>query len=146
MSSDTAEEGTVVDTLQQANLKLCERFYDAIFGGDWEFIAASVTDDFVVIEAAGLPYGGEWKGVAGFQNLFTTMVTQHFDHLDIRIKGITANDDIGMAHFSLKGTARPTGRPVEVEVAEVTTIRDGKIAQLKPFYFDTKAISEAFAP
>lgn len=131
---------------QQANLELCSRFYDAIFAGDWDFIAASITPDFAVVEAAGLPYGGTWEGVAGFRELFGLMATKYFAELDIRRKALTANDDYAMAYFSLSATARPTGRRVEVEIAEVTTLENGKIRCLKPFYFDTQAIASAFAP
>lgn len=130
---------------QQANLDLSDRFYKALFAGDWTFIAANITEDFAVVEAPGLPYGGEWKGVPGFQKLFGAMATQHFEGLDIRMKAMCANDEYAMAYFALTGTARPTGRRIEVEVAEVTTFRDGKIARIKPFYYDTKAIAAAFA-
>jgi uncharacterized protein len=130
---------------QQANLELATRFYDAIFSGDWVFIGANVTDDFAVVEAEGLPYGGTWKGVPGFQKLFAAMGLEYFQDLDIQRKAVTANDEYAMAYFRLAGTARSTGRKVDIEVAEVTTFRDGKIACLKPFYFDTKAVAAAFA-
>ena len=91
-----------MSTRLQANLELSQRFYQAIFSGDWAFIAANTTDDFAVVEAAGLPYGGTWKGVEGFQKLFAAMGGEHFQDLDIQPRGITANDEIAMAPSTLE--------------------------------------------
>lgn len=131
---------------QQANLELAQRFYQAIFSGDSAFMTAHMTDDFCVVEAEGLPYGGTWKGLAGFQALFAKISTEHFEGVDIQVKTITANDDYAMSFFRFTGTARRTGRHVDFEIAEVLTLRDGKVACIKPFYFDTKAVAAACTP
>lgn len=129
---------------QQAKLALAGQFYASIFNGDWDFITQNTTEDFAVVEAASLPYGGDWKGVAGFQQLFAAMATEHYEDMQVEQKALMANDDYVMAYFSLSGKVRKTGKPIATEVTEVIEFRDGKIARLKAFYFDTKAMDDAF--
>ncbi|HKY93011.1 MAG TPA: nuclear transport factor 2 family protein [Nevskiaceae bacterium] len=131
---------------QQANLELAQRFYEAIFSADLPFMRAHVTDDFCVVEADGLPYGGTWKGLDGFQRLFAKITDEVFEGVDIQLQSIAANDTHAMSFFRFTGTARKTGRRVDFDIAEVVTIRDGKVACIKPFYFDTKAVAAACTP
>ena len=103
---------------EAANLALGEKFYTAIFAGDWDTIAANVTDDFVVVEADSMPYGGTWKGVEGFQKLFAEMSSVHFDNMKIQRKAMTASDDYLMLYFVLTGNVRKNGKLLSVEIAD----------------------------
>jgi len=124
---------------QQANLETLAGFYQAIFTGTGTSSGANITDDFAVVEAPGAALRRHLEGVPGFQKLFAAMGAEHFkdprhpaqdDHRERRIR-----------RWRTSRSPNAPGRqvpPGEVEVAELTSFRDGKIACLKPFYFDTK--------
>lgn len=128
----------------KSNLETAHQLYEAIFSGDWKTFDEVTTDDFAVIEADGMPYGGEWKGVDGFQKLFGAMNETYFSGLDIVQQTVMTDGERVVALFKLSGIAQPSGIEVDTEIAEVTEFKDGLVHRLKPFYWDTKAIAEAF--
>ncbi|MFJ8739750.1 nuclear transport factor 2 family protein [Embleya sp. NPDC127516] len=43
-------------------------------------------------------------------------------------------------------TARATGRVLDTWVMQMITIRNGLITEIRPFYWDTKAVDAALTP
>lgn len=131
--------------LSQTNLKFGKKFFHALFEGDWSYLAANITEDFTVHEAEGMPYKGEYKGITGFQSLLAEMTNTYFDNLDFKLLDMAASEERLMAHWRISGKVKSNGKPIDVEIAEITFLKNGKVDKIKPFYWDTKAISEAFS-
>ena len=53
-----------------------------------------------------------------------------------------AGDQV-IALSRMTAVAKPTGRLVEMHVAETFQVSDGKIAAVRPYYFDTAALLAA---
>ena len=101
-------------------------------------------DDFVVHEAGGLPFSGDYHGSQGFFELLNRMN----DVLELTAGPITTaplGDDTFAARFRLTFTSRASGKSVEVRLVEIYTVRDGRIAELDVSYKDPAAVAALLA-
>ncbi|MEV3924935.1 nuclear transport factor 2 family protein [Actinomadura coerulea] len=110
----------------------------ADFGG----MAAHLAPDVVIHQAPSLPYGGAWRGHDGFERFMAAMseAWRSLEFLDRR-QWVDGDTVVISNHGRL--TARATGRSIETTVLQRITVRDGLIAELWPFYWDTAAVSDA---
>lgn len=128
----------------QANVSTLKAFYDAIFSNDWAAVERLVTSDLVVYEADGLPYRGEYHGLAALQSLFATVVS-YWDDLKIEIQAITAGDGYAIGLLQFQGRSKTQGTAVSMPIAEVTQFKQGRISSIRPIYWDTWLVSQATA-
>ena len=131
-----------IESVDQANLALVQKFYGAIFKGDWGGVEQCVSEDIVVYEAQGLPYGGEYHGIQALQELFAQVVS-YWDDLNIEIKGVTAGDGYVVGVLQFSGSSKGTGQKISMPIAEISEFQNGRIASIKPVYWDTKTLSAA---
>jgi uncharacterized protein len=101
-------------------------------------------DDFVVHEAGGLPFSGDYHGSQGFFDLLNRMN----DVLELTVGPITSDplgDDAVAARFRLTFMSRASGESVEMGLVEIYTVRDGRIAELDVYYKDPAAVAALLA-
>ena len=101
-------------------------------------------DDFVVHEAGGLPFSGDYRGSQGFFELLNRMN----DVLELTVGPITTDplgDDAVAARFRLTFISRASGKSVEMGLVEIYTVRDGRIAELDVYYKDPAAVAALLA-
>jgi uncharacterized protein len=101
-------------------------------------------DDFVVHEAGGLPFSGDYHGSQGFLELLNKMN----DVLELTAGPVTTDplgDDAVAARFRLTFTARASGKSVQMGLVEIYTVRDGRIAELDVYYKDPAAVAALLA-
>jgi uncharacterized protein len=101
-------------------------------------------DDFVVHEAGGLPFSGDYHGWQGFFELLNRMN----DVLELTAGPITTDplgDDVVAARFRLRFISRASGESVEMGLVEIYTVRDGRIAELDVYYKDPAAVAAILA-
>jgi len=117
-------------------LAIVRRLYENARVGDWEAVAASMADDLVIHEAPALPYGGEWRGRHALRDLYTAVVG-HFDAPVIEQDALTS-DGVGnvVALVRLTTTSRRSGERVVHRIAEVNRVVQGKVVEMRIFYFD----------
>jgi len=96
--------------------------------------------------AESLPYGGEHVGHEGFMKMGEGFA----ETWDIIDGGAGGYADIGdgrvLAFYNPTFQSRATGRSVSFQMVEILTVRDGKIAELVPYYFDTVELVKTFTP
>jgi uncharacterized protein len=100
--------------------------------------------DFVVHEAGGLPFSGDYHGSQGFFELLNRMN----DVLELTAGPVTTDplgDDTVAARFRLTFTSRASGKSVEMGLVEIYTVRDGRIAELDVYYKDPAAVATLLA-
>jgi ketosteroid isomerase-like protein len=128
--------------------QVVEAFEDTIqtrwrTGAGIDAVLAYLDPDVEVIEAPSLPYSGVFEGHDGFRELSSRMAElwefapgKTFDYID---------DGTGRVMVLTLGRAiaKETGREVEWRLAELFTVRDGLIVEIRPFYWDTAAIVAA---
>jgi len=129
--------------LEDENRQVFVGCYEAARAGDWERFKSYLDPVVELHEAASLPYGGVCKGpdrvVACLQTMFSTWANVEFA-LDQMLVG----RDLGFVLFDVSFTARG-GAVVHIPVVELWRIRDAKLTEIRPFYFDTNAVRNALA-
>lgn len=106
-------------------------------------LAPYFAPDVVLHQAAALPYGGTWRGHAGMERFFLAM-SRTWERFDItEQRPPVCEGDTVVAHSRIRARARSTGRELEFPILQELLVRDGRIAAVRPFYWDTAAIAEA---
>jgi ketosteroid isomerase-like protein len=126
--------------MSSENVKVISGIYDGfILHKSLDTLFASLHPEVVVNEAASLPFGGTFKGIAGVQDLFGQMFAT-WDDLEIGVEKLFDGGDQVVALLRLTARAKATGTPVDMQLTELWTLREGKVVGLKPFYFDAGEI------
>jgi len=118
-------------------LTLIRNVYEWAPLGDFESIGRHVTDDFRILEADSLPFGGEYRGLEGWQSLYAHVLGM-FDDPEVTLHDVTVGEDHAIGIMTLSVTSKATGERGHFEICEVFELRDGKICGIKPYYFDTQ--------
>ena len=101
-------------------------------------------DEFVVHEAGGLPFSGDYHGSQGFFELLDRMN----DLLELNAGPITIDplgNDAVAARFRLTFISRTSGKSMQMGLVEIYTVRDGRIAELDVYYKDPAAVAALLA-
>ena len=126
---------------EERNLKTIDALYAATGKGDWTTAESMLTEDFFVTEADTTPFGGVYRGRKALHDLFMQVIpAAGVTKLDIQ--QLTAGGDTVVVLLELV-----LGGPPEVRVplAEVFRLRDGKVCEIKPYYFDPRPMCAAVA-
>lgn len=119
-------------------------WYAAIKAGDASALAAVATPDLCITYSGRpglLPWSGTWQGVAEAMRFFAA-VAQHLEVLEVTpIRRVTEGDTV-LVVLSGRWRARATGREVAARVANLFTLREGRVAAYDVFH-DTAALWEA---
>jgi uncharacterized protein len=121
--------------------KFCERFVAALAAGDFDTMGTMLHPDFVVVEADGLPYAGIYRGLDGWRALSRAVVETWagFSIRPIAFLGETSNTFV--VRFAISGRSRKTGNAFETTVLELWQFRDGLLAAIDPYYWDTHLLA-----
>jgi hypothetical protein len=121
----------------------CESFLAALAAGDFETIGGMLDPGFTMREADGLPYGGVYEGVEGWRRLLP-LIGKTWAGLKVRpIEFPAEGADALVVRLALSGRSRKTGRPFETTVMELWRFREGRLAEILPYYWDTHLLAEA---
>lgn len=119
-------------------------WYAAIRAGDSAALAAVATPDLAITYSGRpglLPWSGNWHGVDEAMRFFAA-VAQHLEVLEVTpLRRVTEGDTV-LVVLSGRWRARATGREVAARVANVFTLREGRVAAYEVFQ-DTAALWEA---
>ena len=126
----TENHATVIQTL-----------FDTFNEREFDRAAALVTEDF---ELEDLAFGMTLRGPDGLAQWFQGFVTAGPDAKAQLLRTMTTGEWVASEHIgrfthtgplvSPAGEIPPTGRSVEVRIAEVYQIKNGKIALLRAYY------------
>ncbi|MFF0744859.1 nuclear transport factor 2 family protein [Streptomyces sp. NPDC004111] len=142
MTNPTTDPHTVLTGMYAA-----EAEYLAAGGPDaasFDLLAPFFAPDVALHQAEGLPYGGTWRGHEGLARFFRTMggVWETFAMTDQEFLAIGGTSVVSTR---IRARARATGRELRFPMLQTLTVRDGRITEVRPFYWDTRAIAEACA-
>ena len=115
-----------------------QQFYDYSLRADLEGVAKILHPDIVNYEAASLPYGGTHTGRAEVLQLLAQLYSM-IDLDTVVVGDVLVNSERAAAFLEV-----PFGDSASsetVSVIETFVIRDGLIAEIKPYYFDTAALA-----
>jgi hypothetical protein len=91
-----------------------------------------------------LPHGGDWVGHDGYLNMIE-QVTKWRKTIGGRRSSriLDADDDHVLLIITFESESVKTGRTFPIRMVEVYTLRDGKITELVPYYWDIAPMLEA---
>ncbi|WP_366857415.1 nuclear transport factor 2 family protein [Novosphingobium sp.] len=128
MTMTPAEIETYIDDL-----------YAATGAGDWDKAASMLTDDFFVTEADCLPMAGVYRGKNALKDLFLKVMGM-MDVAALDRGQTTVGNDCAVTLVSFR-FADPALAPAEL--CELFRFRDGKVCEIRPYYFDPATVVAA---
>lgn len=125
-----------LDATAAANRKIIYDLYHETKGaGIFDLLA----EDVVFRQSPSLPYGGEFHGIAAAQEAFGRVVGA-WSSLNVEVEELVAAGDLVIAYIQMKAVGKATGLTYEGPTAELFRLRDGKIVEWRPVYWDTHAV------
>lgn len=130
--------------MSQQHVQIVQSVYEAFNRGDIAAVLAAFDPQVELVEAESLPYAGVYRGHAGVQQMLVGLGAV-WELFQSTLEQVVAHGDEVIVFLQIKGRLRGSERPIEMPVIEVWRIRDGLVAGVRPFYWDTGAIASAWA-
>jgi ketosteroid isomerase-like protein len=108
----------------------------------FDLLAPYFAPGVVLHQAAALPYGGTWRGHDGMTRFFLAM-SETWEAFEIGEQEFLAAGETVVVHTQVRARSRATGRELAFPILQTITVRDGRITEVRPFYWDTAAIVAA---
>ncbi len=124
------------------NIQIIQDFYERLQQRGHESAFGLLAPDFVLHQAESLPYAGVYRGVEGVKKFFSVFfqIWQTF-HSD-KIEYFSLDDERVLALSQVRATAK-TGHQIDMPMAQVFSVRNGRILEARPFYWDTAEVKRA---
>lgn len=119
-----------------------EAEYLAAGGATFAPLAPFFSPDVVLHQADSLPYGGIWRGHEGIERFFAAM-SDTWDVFDMVEQSFLSETSPLVVLTHVHARARATGDEVDFPILQTITVEDGRITEVRPFYWDTAAIAAA---
>lgn len=113
---------------------IVERAYACVARADIGAFADLLSDDVTVTETPNHPCPGSWHGKAEVLEAIGR-VQSTLGMTNIEVRAIAADGDLGLALIDLTFTGAD-GEPFVMAVAEAWWVKDKKITEIRPFYYD----------
>jgi uncharacterized protein len=127
-----------------SNIDVVRQDFDAVRARDLEQLLATYHPDIVIREAPSLPYGGVYRGfdgaaahAAGYARTWDRL--QAAEQRSPEEQLLDAGEHV-IAQWRLRATGAH-GVQLDAPVISLFTLRDGKVAELQMFHFDTEAVT-----
>jgi ketosteroid isomerase-like protein len=126
---------------EQRNLEAARTLYEITGRADWDAAAEQLTDDFVAVEAPGLPYAGVYRGRNALKELYGKVMAM-MDVTGLDIHQMAAGGDWVIVLVDIV-TRDADGSELRLPLAEAMRFRDGKVCEITPYYFDPALAARA---
>ncbi|MEV5238944.1 nuclear transport factor 2 family protein [Streptomyces cinnamoneus] len=111
----------------------------------FDLLAPYFSPDVVLHQADALPYGGTWRGHAGMERFFLAM-SAAWESFDMVEQEFLATGETAVVLTRVRARARATGRELAFPILQTIRVENGRITEVRPFYWDTAAVVDACAP
>jgi uncharacterized protein len=125
-----------------SNTELLQEFEDRMVAGDTDYVLTLLDDDIVVHECDHVPYPGEHRGKDGFMKLAEAFHATWEITSELGLEILPAGDDKVLTRVQFDAIGKATGKPITLRIAELYTIKDGKLADIDVFYKDSAWVTE----
>jgi uncharacterized protein len=125
-----------------------EREYLAAGGpgkASFDTIAPFFAPDVLLHQAEALPYGGTWRGHDGMEQFFVAM-SRTWAEFEMVEQEFLSMSETAVVLTQVHARARATGRELDFPILQAIRVVDGRITEVRPFYWDTAAIVAACRP
>ncbi|MEM5387696.1 nuclear transport factor 2 family protein [Paraburkholderia phymatum] len=121
-----------------------ETKYLAGNGDDFTPIARTLDPECVIRQPSSLPYGGVWRGHAGFEAWMKSFGEQ-WSRLEVVDPVFYTIDENIFSRSHVHAVAKHSGVAIDWPLLQHFVIRNRKILELTPFYWDTSLVVRALA-
>jgi ketosteroid isomerase-like protein len=138
-----------------STFQVLERFYEAERrymqaggakgGASFDDMAATLHPDVILHQSPDLPWGGEYVGHQGFKD-WSIAMSDCFDYLDVKDPEFFEMADKIVIVCRLTTRSRLHGNEMSRPMAQVVTVKDGKISEFRPFYWNVPDYVRAATP
>ncbi len=126
---------------EQENLKTLQAYWQAMDRYDID-AALQIVDEACVINAPkSLPYGGNYQGHDECRQFWQVFFQTYDRPQPIDLQLLTSGDYI-ICLMTLKTRIKRSGAELEMPMAETFKLRNGKLVEIRPYYFDTAKMAE----
>jgi len=120
-------------------LAIVEALYAATGVGDFDKAEEYLTDDFFITEAPLIPFAGVYRGKRALRDLYTqVMGLMDVAGLEITQHVVGGDFAVTILQFTFQD---PALKPAPL--CEMYRFRDGKVCEIRPYYFDPEPIIAA---
>ncbi|MBE1533657.1 nuclear transport factor 2 family protein [Actinomadura algeriensis] len=111
---------------------------------DYGAVAVWLDPEVVLHQAPGLPFTGTgtWRGHDGMER-FLARFSEVWEAMEFLEQEHQGGRDTVVVRNRVRFRARATGRDVETEILQWITVRNGRMLECRPFYWDPAAIAAA---
>ena len=129
--------------------RVLERFFEAERrymqeGGSFAEFAATLADDVVLHQSPDLPWGGEYVGPKRYEEWARAM-SAVFAQVDMREPRFFEQGDTVVIVGTLATRSRATGETMELPMTQIVTVKERRITDFRPFYWNVPAYAAAAA-
>lgn len=127
------------------NMELTNAYYGcAADGFNWDAVAGMLSDDFFVTEASDLPIAGTYRGVQGVAALYQKLLVDMIDVTHYEVEQMMAGGEWVVSLLKIY-VREEDGSELCMPIAESLRWRDGKLCEMKPYWFDSNHLHRAVA-
>lgn len=133
--------GAMLDTL--ACFYEAEAAYLVADVPDFSRVSVTLDPECVIYQPASLPYGGVWRGHDGFDSWMRAFCEQW---ASLEVSGTQlypSGDDVIVSQSHVYATSRRSGVKADWPLLQFLRFRNGRILELRPFYWDTAGLLSA---
>ncbi len=107
-------------------------------GASFADMAATLDLDVVLHQSPDLPWGGEFRGHAGYED-WARQMSRSFDRLEVRETRFFTDGDTVVITCRLVTRSRASGETLDSPMAQVVRVRGDRIVEFRPFYWHVPA-------
>ena len=108
----------------------------------FDMLAPYFAPDVVLHQAVGLPYGGTWREHDGMERFFLA-IRQTWKAFEMVEQEFLSTSETAVVLTQVHARSRATGRELDFPILQAIRVVDGRITEVRPFYWDTAAIAAA---
>jgi ketosteroid isomerase-like protein len=135
----------VSNELRARNAQIVETILNNARAGNLDVIEGYFAEDFVLHNAPGLPYGGDYFGWSGYVEQCDKLNSFWANAIHHEREFIAVGDDRVFVHFWIDRDIAHNGQRVKMPIVAIWELKEGKVTRIRPFYFDTKRIADLAA-
>ena len=111
-------------------------------GASFADMAATLDPDVVLHQSPDLPWGGEFRGHAGYED-WARQMSRAFDRLEVAETRFFTDGDTVIITCRLITRSRASGAALDLPMAQVVRVQNGRIIEFRPFYWNVPAYRDA---
>ena len=128
---------------EDRNINIIKTAYGELLKGNTDAFFAAVTEETEFHEAPSLPYAGVYRGLKEVKRGVNLMFNA-WEDFTFQVLQYGAGGDLVFVHVMISGIGRKTGKSFSMPIVEMWLLKDGKVVDVRPFYFDTARCVECF--